>query len=356
MASVKLSELQVNFDSNPRGEVNHIAVMDYSQAIREYESQGIDFSKAWEQPIEVTKDKIVVRGSHTVLALREVYEDDYDVEVKYIKIGDKYAEGHEDAKWLSAQSNKKGIEFGDGEVTKAIIFMLEQMQPTDKTTLENKRDFIAERPFAAAIGCSRTMINRVRNKWLKDNGYSEVVEDRKTGKQLSEDEVKESAEAAKDALKEAAAEQSSETIAKSKKSAAKKPKKDMGALEEDIDGLDELDLDEEEEKQHPLDKQYEKGLVTKVDAEEDEDLDDLDDENEDRAKHVKEFHEHMDTLVSEQVDMMLLGDVEFLISGSGDKSDLGVLRPLLKKYEPAEIEMVIDFLTNCITSASTECV
>ena len=67
MATFKLSELIVDFEDNPRGEVNQDAVDTYAQNIEQLEDSGIGFKKGWEQRIEVTKDKTSYqRFSHSI--------------------------------------------------------------------------------------------------------------------------------------------------------------------------------------------------------------------------------------------------------------------------------------------------
>lgn len=380
MAKCKLGDLQVNFEANPRAEKNSAAVLNYASAIREYQSQGVEFHKAWEQPIEVTSDKIVVRGSHTVLALREVHDEDYEVEVRYAKINGKQAKGLEDAKWLSAQSNKKGIEFGDGEVTNALNFMLDQMNPTKDEDIEGKRPFLADRPLSAAVGCSRSMANKVRKKWLKKNGYAELVEERKTGTEeekkgksepLTEEQMAESQQAAEKILKEQ--EQKKEEAKRSKER-----KVDAEQLQEDIDDLNNFDSSEDGDEElqgdtHPFDREP-ANTVTPVDeddegevveekdptdldfsGEEEEEPDDEEEENSerDRRRHKKQFEEHIENFIAAQPDPLLYDKIEVLIDGK-DVTDQGILRPLLGDCSPEEIDIVIDLFKWIMEVMATE--
>lgn len=352
MANLKLGELVVDFEVNPRGGANSDAVDEYAAHIEEYESKGIEFGKAWEQRIEITKDKIVVKGSHTVLALRKKYDENYEVEAFYAKIGDKQANGKDDAKWLAAQSNKKGINFGDGEVSNAIIFMLEQMQPTPKSEVEGKRPFISDRGLATVIGCSRTQVNRIRKKWLKDNGFSDVVEERKT---KSEDEVSETQEAANKVLEE-------EMAKKKKKSEPKKAKK-LSDLNEEIDEIESFDFDSTEEGDedlegdtHPLDE-HEDDIDIQDDEEPEEDLTKGDEDRDGmRKRHENEFSENLDDFIAAQPNPLIFGEIEVFLEGV-DATDKGKLREFLgDKFPPAELDPVIDYLLWGLKVAADESV
>ena len=351
MAKVSLGDLQVDFDLNPRQKINNKAVLQYSDAIREIIEQDLDFHKVWEQPIEVTKDKIVVRGAHTVLALCEIYDDDHLVEVRHVRIGDKVAEGREDAKWLSAQSNKKGINFGDGEISKAIEFMLDQMQPTSTSAEDGKRPFMSERPIAIAIGCGRSIVNKVRNKWYMDNGFEDLVEERKKPTPATEEELSESAKAA-DVLLE---KQKAKSSKKGKKDTKDKPttKKDTESLNEDIEGLDDLDLGEDtedtEEAQltHPMDEAYEK-------AEDEEEPEDEEDEDV-RAKTIDGIESRLDKLITMQPDPLMFGEIEVIMCGR-DIVDVGIIKETLgDKFEGEDVDAVIDLFKFFIESLGDEC-
>ena len=361
MAKEKLGDLIVDFSINPRGEVNSKAVLEYSENMREYIEQGLEINKVWEQTIEITSDKIVVRGSHTVLALREIYDDDHIVEVKNARIGTKIAKGMKDASWLAAQSNKKGINFGTGEVSNAIKFMLDQMQPTAEGEVEDKRPFMNERELAAVIGCGRSQVNTVRNKWYTDNGFGELVAKRRKRKgddkeKTEEDKLKENVKAAQKILD------------KEKGKSAAKPKKTPEGLSEEIDSLDEVDLSDNAE--HPLDSEHvepvdedpeedeyaeqneDDDYLEDLDGEEDEEPEDEEDDDEDiREIHKNEFEEHLDNFVAAQPDMMMLNDADELLCGANND---GVIFSLAEKHSPEEVAQLSELVRWIIETVSTE--
>ena len=372
MATFKLGELIVDFEDNPRGEVNQEAVDTYAQNIEQLEESGIGFKKGWEQRIEVTKDKRVTKGSHTVLALRKKYDENHEVEAFYAKIDGKAAEGKEDAKWLSAQSNKKGINFGDGEIENAINFMLDQMQPTEKSKVKDKRDYISDRSLAPMIGCSRTHVNRIRKRWLKENGFEDVVDDRKTKPEPTEEEVNSAKEAAAKALQELEKEQQ-------KAKTPKKPKT-VDDLQEEQDDLNNFDSEEEETNQlltsdtHPDDAtdvlpDDPDADAPDSDGENYDDLD-LDDETEDdipfpdgdekdrenmRRRHKRQLEEQFDNMIAGQPNPLMFGELEVLINGR-DISDKGKIRELLgDKFPAEELDPVIDFFIWLVQSIASEC-
>ena len=177
MANVRLGVLIVDFSINPRKSKNADAVETYKDSLLEYKEKAdgdpIDkwFPKSWNQRIEITSDHIVTQGCHTVLGLREIYDDDTIIPAFYMEIEGKPAKGKADAAWLACQSNKKGLAFGDIQKSEAALMMIKQMQPTQYTQEEGKRPYMTDRALAVAIGCSKSTVSRVRNAWLIENGY-----------------------------------------------------------------------------------------------------------------------------------------------------------------------------------------
>ena len=373
MAKMKLGELIVDFESNPRGKKDPSAILEYADAIRDYEESGVGFAKAWGQRIEVTKDKIVTQGSHTVLALREVgehFDDDTEIEVFYAKIDGKVAEGKDDAKWCAAQANKKGIDFTPENKSTAINFLLDQMHPFNDKDMKSmgidkelhKRDFITERPLAVMVGCSRTQVNRVRDEWHVKNGYK--IEETKEDEKGAEDGEKK-ADGGKELTKEERLEKKlQEAKEKGKKPKAKKPKDHHPNLDEDIDDLNSFDASEkgDDKEVNPMDSDT---VTEATDAPEpnvseddidpglDEGDDDLDLDEDMREKHLTQFDDRLSEMLEKDPDMNIFSDIEVLIVGK-DSQDKGVLRDHLKDYSSEEVEMAISFLKWAVHSVCNE--
>ena len=360
MAKVKLGDLTVDWSVNPRGKKNNAAVKEYTQSLEEYkeiadqDNESFDkwFSRDWEQRIECTKDKIVTKGSHTIEALRNIYGKDDEITVTYVKIEGKPAEGVDDARWLAAQSNRKGLDFGEGEKKAAIEAMLEQMQPTKTSEVEGKRPFLSERPLAAAVGCSRSMVNVTRNDWLVKKGFKEKEEKKK------KPTAEETADRAEQLLQEF-------DEKKDKKEA--KPKKvetDPAVLNQDAEDLDDLNDDDDAKPAtdvHPLDEEHAQkhgAEVDVTDADEDyeDDEDEDEDESSDREEHVDEFQDVLDNMkiAMKGHDGKLINKLDGLI---GD-DDNGILKPLLMKdseFEDREVNILIAGLAWFVETIADEC-
>ena len=373
MAKVKLGELSVNFEVNPRGKKDNNAILEYASAIKEYEESGVGFEKAWGQRIEVTKDKIVTQGSHTVLALREVgeyFDDDDEIEVFYAKIDGKVAEGKDDAKWCAAQANKKGIDFTAENKSTAINFLLDQMHPFNDKDMksmgiekeESKRDFITERPLAVMVGCSRTQVNRVRDEWHVKNGYKieEAKKDEK-GSEAGEEKVDEGKKLTKEERLEKKLQEAEE---KGKKPKAKKPKDHKPNLDEDIDDLNDFDASEQgdEKEVNPMDSDTvteatdapdPKVSADDIDPDIDEGDDDIELDEDMREIHLTQFDDRLGDILEKDPDMNIFSDIEVLIVGK-DSQDKGVLAGHLEDYKSEEVAMAISFLKWAVHSVCNE--
>lgn len=119
------------------------------------------YANQWDQSIWITADNIVVRGCHSILAMKQVLGDEATIAVKLFNV-----EGMDEAKWLSAQSNKHGKIMQNGQKTRSVLFILEQTNLTKENSNPDLKDFIVDNKVAQMVGCSRGLVYQIRGKLL----------------------------------------------------------------------------------------------------------------------------------------------------------------------------------------------
>lgn len=217
-----LSDLLVDWDVNPRVK-NDSLIEEYTESVEGYiedyvpEVDGKDFAtyleRCWDQATEITSDNTVVKGCHSVLAFINAFSHGEEPEKRYLKLhGDKKiskenyirlqetgldlkiwtkihpVSGKDEAKYLSAQSNRHGRQLEKGEFGRAILFILEQTNKTKENEDPNLKPFLSEHKIAAIVGCSRPRVWQVRQEYLGKAVKSETLQEKieKTTNEIAE--------------------------------------------------------------------------------------------------------------------------------------------------------------------------
>ena len=162
---MNVGDLIVDWDVNPRDKSQE-TIDEFADIMIDYQSKALTFDESWKQKIEATEDKIVVRGSHSLVAAKEVYGDHHQITV-LIHVG---VTGKEKAAFLSATSNVHGKPYKQGERRKAIFEVLGQTQNLKRGIEADKRGFLSIREISAITGISKGYIYELRRDYRAENG------------------------------------------------------------------------------------------------------------------------------------------------------------------------------------------
>ena len=162
---MNIGDLVVDFGINPR-EKSEQTIDEFADIMTGYKEKGYSFDESWNQPIEATEDKVVTKGSHSLLAAKEAYGDQHQITVK-IHVG---VTGLQEAAFLSATSNIHGKAYKPGERKKAVFQVLEQTQNNKNGTDPDKKAFLSIRDIAEITGVSKGYVFELRADYRAEHG------------------------------------------------------------------------------------------------------------------------------------------------------------------------------------------
>jgi len=178
---MRLGDLIVDWTINPRDK-NDKTIEEFAEMMEDYESKALTFDESWKQPIEITEDKIVTQGSHSLLAAKQIYGDHHEITVR-VHVG---VTGTEKAAFLSATSNVHGKPYKQGERKKAVFAVFDQTQNLKGGGVKGKQPFRSIREIAAMTGISKGYVYELRADYRAENGLPNESGDVLTPEELAD--------------------------------------------------------------------------------------------------------------------------------------------------------------------------
>ena len=159
---IKAQDLIVDWDLNPRGELDLNTHRQYVDHLSAYVEEGQNINDVWKQEIKSTTDLYVIQGCHTVTAMLQV-DPEYMLDVEIVDVE---STDVAETRFHAAQSNVHGKPLSGSEKRVAISWMLDgaNLKKTQKDP--NLRPFMSNVKIAALVGCGKDTVARVRNEML----------------------------------------------------------------------------------------------------------------------------------------------------------------------------------------------
>jgi len=184
--TMNIGELVVDFNINPR-EFNSETVAEFADVMTTYKESALTFDESWNQRPECTEDKIVTKGSHSLLAALKVYGDQHQITVR-VHVGVK---GTDKAAFLSAISNVHGKPYKTGERRKCVYQVLQQTRNLKNDNESGKDKYLSLREIAAITGITRGYVYELRRDFRAENGLPNDSGEIFTIEELAEKRAKE---------------------------------------------------------------------------------------------------------------------------------------------------------------------
>ena len=194
-AKIGVNEISVDWDLNPRETHDEDLIETYQKGISNYyESYGPEKAfDYWGQTVQVSKDNVVTRGCHTVVAGQRL-ENALNAERKKedpnqeritllipVEVAEVSSEDIDKMRFYAAESNIHGKQLSKKELDVAINWYLQGMNLTKNNEDPDKEPYKSDRKVAAIFNVSYGKIHKMRRELRNDpieinKGYVKVAD------------------------------------------------------------------------------------------------------------------------------------------------------------------------------------